>query len=83
MSDAPDDRGAFLHINRGVNVRYCARVRLAKHRKWTPVTKWIPSRKAASRAMCDAMEGNAMLKRGQVLHIADYYDPTVVLEMKR
>lgn len=79
----PDDPAAVLHINRGVNVRYCARVRLAGHRQWTPVTKWIRSRRSAFRAMSDAMEANSMLKRGQVLHIADYYDPLVIVEMKR
>jgi len=74
--------GAALHINRGVNVRYCARVRRHGYRKWEPVTSWIKSDtraiKAAAAAFCDHR-----FKRGQVLMIADWYDPIVVCEMSR
>lgn len=71
------------HINRGTNVRYLARVRPRGHRLWTPLTKWIRCRRRAALLLAGAMEANSTWRRGQLLHMADWYDPTIVMEITR
>lgn len=83
MGDQAPEKAARIHIYRGTNVQYCARVRRAGHRRMHVVQEWTTSRRNAFRAVVDAMAANSEWRVGDVLMIADYYDPTVVLEVKR
>lgn len=71
-----------IHISRGVNVKYIARVRLPGHRKWSIIGAWTKSRDAAFKSLAKHFV-STQWKRGEVLMIADYYDPIVIVEMTR
>lgn len=73
----------LIHINRGTNVRYCAVARRAGCRSWKPLMEWPRSRRKAFTVLAFAMATQGHWKRARVLHIADYYDPSVVAEMVR
>ena len=72
-----------VHICRGVNVQYRAVVRLPGHRNWTHAGPWRKSHDVAAREMLRVFLNSRNYKRGAVWMIADYYDPTPVLEMNR
>ena len=72
-----------VHICRGVGVQYRAMVRRPGCRNWYPAGPWRKSRDTAAREMLKAFTRTDQYKRGAVWMIADYYDPTSVLEMKR
>ena len=71
-----------LYISRGVNVRYFARVRLPGHRKWQLIGGFTKSRDKAFSTLAKHFV-STQWKRGEVLMTADYYDPIVVVEMRR
>ena len=66
----------------GVDVRYLARVRLYGHRRYMLLGKPTKSKRASMRRLADAML-NTAYKRGDVLLLADWYDPEPIVEMVR
>lgn len=70
------------NICRGTNVRYTARVRLPYQRNW----QMLMVRQSLNLALADlAREMGCWSRytRGDVIMTADYYDPVVVMEMRR
>ena len=71
-----------VHINRGVGRRYAARVRLPGAKKWTVLPGFTKGYDAAFNKLAKAFV-NQKWKRGQVIMLADYYDPIALVEMRR
>ena len=71
-----------VHINQGVNVQYAARVRKPHARKWTLVSELSPSRDTAFVKLSEHFVSEQWA-RGEVIMIADYYDPVPIVEMRR
>lgn len=81
MSDAEkDEGGSGIWICRGVNVQYLARVRYFGRRNYILLGDWTRSRRKALRELGKAF-GTRHYKRGDVLMIADYYDPVPIYEV--
>jgi len=72
-----------LTICTGNNVRYCARTRWHGCRRYDLVGKWTRSYKVAIMHMARAFAANRLVKRADVLMIADYYDPVQLCELVR
>jgi hypothetical protein len=78
MSEADDQ--PHIHICRGTNPRYRARVRRLGCRKYELVGKWT---KSNTRALSDMVKAFATgrYKRADVIYVTDYYDPVVLCEL--
>ena len=72
-----------LHICRGTGTRYQARVCRRGCRKFVLVGHPRKREEAAARDLLCAFLTGGSIKRGDVIMWADYYDPTVVLEIVR
>lgn len=72
-----------IHINRPSSTRFQAAVRLGGHRNWIMVGKPTKSAATAILRMARKFSSWSMYKRGAVIMTADYYDPTITVEMKR
>lgn len=72
---------APVHVTRGVNRRYIARVRMAGCRKYRVLTTTTSERKAV-RMMAEWV-AHGGYKRGDVLFVSDWYEPVQVFEMVR
>lgn len=71
-----------IHINRPSSTRYQARVRLPGHRKYKVIGN--PQMELEKALFIMAREFTKdIYKRGDVIVTADYYDPSVVVEMVR
>ena len=71
-----------IHIFRGVSRRYQARAKMPGGRRYTLIGKPSVSYKATLRRLADAMIEHPY-KRGDVLLMADYYDPVPIIEIVR
>lgn len=73
-----------VNICRGVNVRYIARARSRGSRHLTLLSKRgrVQFRRALS-DLASAFDKNANYTYGDVLMLADWYDPRKIVEMKR
>ena len=71
-----------LHVNKGVNRLYGARVRLPGDKKWTVLPGFTKGYDAAFNKLAKAFV-NQKWKRGQVIMMADCYDPVPIVEMRR
>ena len=66
----------------GVNTKYRARVRRRGFQRYELVGKWSRSYRIALRRMTEAfLSGD--FQRGDVIMIADYYDPEIICELKK
>lgn len=71
---------AHVHINRPSTTRYIARVREPGARRYKLVSGKLKRYSSAVRVLAMAFtSGN--YKRGDVIMVADYYDPVVLVEM--
>ena len=70
----------YVHINRPSSQRYVARVRRSGCRRFKVISRNHKSYPAAVRSMVKAFMSDNY-KRGQVIVVADYYDPVVVCEL--
>lgn len=73
---------ADVHICRGVNRLYQARVRYAGDRRYWLLDAPTKSKRKALRQLADAF-ASGLYKRGDVLFWSDYYEPIQVVEMVR
>jgi len=71
-----------IHICRGVNRRFQARVRMRGYRRYIMVGKCRRELKPALMDLARAF-ASGHYKRGDVLHWADYYDPKPVCKITR
>jgi hypothetical protein len=71
-----------IHINRPSSTRYIARVRAPGARKYKLVSGRLRRYSSAVRIMAMAFTSGDY-KRGDVIMVADYYDPVVVTEIVR
>ena len=69
-----------IHINRPSSTRFIPQIRFYGCRNWITVG---PERRDYRRAIMDMAKNFASgnYKRGRVLCVADYYDPTIIVEM--
>ena len=72
-----------VHICRGTNRRYQARVRLRGHRKYWLVGQPQRSQRKAARLLMSAFVEGPFYKRGDILLLADYYEPVSIFEVVR
>ena len=79
--DAVPTIGA-VHINRPSSTRFRVRVQETGRRRWR-LLSGEHKKLAQAGARMGRFVADGPYKRGQVLLTADYYDPTVVLEMVR
>ena len=71
-----------VHINRPSSTRYVARVRARGCRRYVLVGRPVRDRATAIRRMARAFAAGRW-QRGDVLVVADWYDPLVVCELVR
>lgn len=67
-----------IHTPKG---HYIGQVRLYGHRKWETVTEELSDAEVAMSLAVLAMKQSH--KRSRVLFIAEWYEPTIVMECKR
>lgn len=72
-----------VYINRPSSTRFVARVRAMGHRKYKCIGKPTVSHAVAIRRMAKEFSSSNRWKRGDVLIIADYYDPQQLCELVR
>ncbi len=72
-----------VHINRPSSTRFVARVRARGNRKYTVLGKPTKRLEPALRRVATAMGRTWVWKRGDVLMVADYYDPVLMAEIIR
>ncbi len=72
--------GACVTVCTGTNQRYLARVRWHGYRRYKLLGKTTKSKRVAMRRLSDAMLDPAY-KRGDVLLLADWYEPVSLYEM--
>lgn len=72
-----------VHINRPSSTRYVARVRGRGCRKYTVLGRPCMTFAAAFKRMAAEFAVNRHWKRGDVIVVADYYDPVLVAEAVR
>lgn len=71
---------ADIHINQPSSTRYIARVRRHGHRNYELVSKPLCSMEKATVAMAKAFAKGGY-ERGDVILVADYYDPKIVVRI--
>lgn len=71
-----------IHINRPSSTRFIARVRLRGARNYKLVGKPFLAEEMAAKAMIKEFT-KGLYYRGDVLLVADWYDPIVTMEMRR
>jgi len=74
------ENGGRIWICSGVNKKYRARARYYGMKEYVLLGTWTRSKPKAMRDLVAAIISNRY-KRGDVLMIADYYDPIVIVEM--
>jgi hypothetical protein len=72
-----------VHVCRGTNRRYLARIRRRGERRWTVLGKPRLTYKAAVRAMSEAFASESHWFHGDVALVSDWYEPHSLVEMKR
>ena len=72
--------GKGLWICTGSGQRYLARVRREGHQKYEPLGNPTKSLRVALRRLADGM-ASRQYKRGDVLLLAEWYDPSVLYEV--
>lgn len=72
-----------VHINRPSSTRFVARVRSVGCRNYRLLGKPTKSYESAVVRMAKTFAKFRHYKRGDVLAIADYYDPIQIVEIKR
>ncbi|TAL38890.1 MAG: hypothetical protein EPN97_03335 [Alphaproteobacteria bacterium] len=73
----------IIHINRPSSTRFIARVRSVGCRKYKLLGKPTKSYEAAVVRMARTFAKFHHYKRGDVLIVADYYEPQQLVEIKR
>lgn len=73
----------YVHINRGVNVRYLVYTRARGHRTWHKFGGYFRSKDSAAKAAASELARRPVLKRAMVCWMADYYDPEPIITMER
>ena len=74
----------MLHLNRPSSTRFVVRKRLRGLRRYILVGKPTRSLQVATRRLADCFaDSSKMVKCGDILMTADYYDPIILIEMKR
>ena len=73
----------YVHISRGVNVRYLVYTRARGHRIWHRLGKFFRSKDAACKSAASELARCTHLKRAMVCWMADYYDPEPIITMER
>ncbi len=74
--------GACATVCTGTNQRYQPRARWYGYRRYRLLGKPTKSKRVAMRRLADAMLDHAY-KRGDVLLLADWYEPEPIVEMVR
>jgi len=77
-----DQSGHIGYLCRGSGQKYLARVRWPGHRIYHLLGKPTRSRKVALRRLIEALD-TYDYKRGDVLLLAEYYDPVQLFELVR
>ena len=72
-----------VHVYRGTNRRYLARIRRRGERKWTLLGKPRTTFKAAARRVSEAFADSHDWVHGDVALVSDWYEPHCLIEMKR
>lgn len=72
----------MVHICKALNVKFIPRVRWAGHRKYELLGKPCKTEAAAIHRLTKAM-ATKRYKRGDVLMLADWYDPLITIEIVR
>lgn len=78
------DQGGYIHINRPSSTRYFGMVKRRGHRKWERLgPSFSKNMQKVAKEVAAKMASDYGYKRGCVCVIADYYDPSSVLDMVR
>lgn len=84
-SNCGQQHGVIVTICQGTGTRYLARIRYYGHRRYIVLGQPSKSHKVALRRLAKAFaeDTQALYKRGDVLLMADYYDPEQLYELVR